>query len=358
MMRRRRGRPGRYAMAAWTACVAITWSAGCARAAPATEPHARAEIPEPTAARPTPAAQSDPSLRFFLSGDGEIAIQNAHSGERLRARYRDPGGRYRPETLAEIDRLFRSRGDDARTHVSLRLIETIDYLQDTERPRALLLLSGYRSGEYNAALIARGGRAARASMHTEGLAADLRFAGVDQRALWLRVRELDCCGAGFYASGEFLHVDVGRPRFWEEGTSRVGENLSRGNARLIARTDFDRYGRLDGAVVGLHAVTLRPLRIARAATFLPDGPGAESGAVSLRLASDGAAPAGDDDCLDFPAAKDPPPIVLTVAETSAGGARPAAATRGRIVLRTCAPQLESTPAEIATNPIEIRSALS
>src|SRR5262249_45842961 len=149
------------------------------------------------------------------------------------------------------------------TRVSLRLVELIDFVEDRWQPKSIHLISGYRSGEYNAALIAHGGKQARTSMHTEGLAADLRFAGLDQRQLWLALRELECCGTGYYKTNGFLHLDVGKPRFWEEGTSRVGENLSRGNARVIARTEYDRYASLDGAAIRLHAVTLRPLRIAR-----------------------------------------------------------------------------------------------
>ncbi|HZR82283.1 MAG TPA: DUF882 domain-containing protein [Candidatus Binatia bacterium] len=302
----------------------------------------------------SPAAAGETS-RFFLSGDGEVSLQNGHTGDKLHVRYRRADGSYDAQSLAAVDRFFRSRGDDDTTRVALRLIETIDYLEDRERPRAIVLVSGYRSGEYNSSLIARGHKAARTSMHTEGLAADLRFVGLDQRALWIAVRELECCGAGWYATNGFLHLDVGRPRFWEETTSRVGENLSQGNARVIARTDFDRYDALDGATVALHAVTLRPLRLARDASFVADGEGAAALRVRIEKARR-AAEAGDgaaaSDCLEFPASSDPSRIVLRVAEADGSGSR-AGATRGRIVLRTCEPRLEATPATIDTNPIEV-----
>jgi uncharacterized protein YcbK (DUF882 family) len=330
----------------------------------------------PTTAGETGAAPPPPS-RFFLSGDGEIAIESAHTGERVRVRYRRADGTYDRQALDAIDALFRSRGDDERTRVSLRLIEAIDYLQDRERPRAILLVSGYRSGEYNAAIIARGGKAARTSMHGEGLAADLRFVGLDHRALWNEVRALECCGAGYYATNGFLHLDVGRPRFWEEGTSRVSENLSRGNARVIARTEFDRYATLDGGRLKLHAVTLRPLRIARTARFRPDGgdpagDAAPSG-FALRLSSD-VASGGDGECMEFAAGEHAPPIALELAEdfrpsdpqpaetppadAAAGGARTQQRqpSRGRIVVHTCEPRLEATPETIESNPVEIGAA--
>jgi uncharacterized protein YcbK (DUF882 family) len=314
-------------------------------------PEAAAASPAPSVAR-RPAG--NPKSRFFLSGDGTIALQNEHTGERLRVQFRDASGAYSPAALARIDRLFRSRGDDEETRVSLRLVELIDFIEDNWHPQSIQLLSGYRSGEYNAALIARGGKQARTSMHTEGLAADLHFTGLDQRELWLAVRDLECCGAGYYKTNGFLHLDVGKPRFWEETTSRVGENLSRGNARVIARTDFDRYDALDGAEIRLHAVTLRPLRIARRADLARDAEGgAASGVVrTVRLVGTGGGAPAADDCIEFPASENPGRIALRVEDrdtAAPGGAR----ERARIVLHTCEPRLEATPERIETNPIEL-----
>jgi uncharacterized protein YcbK (DUF882 family) len=323
-------------------------------AAPGSEPtpEAAAASPAPSAARPA----GNPKSRFFLSGDGTIALQNEHTGERLRVQFRDARGAYSQAAMTRIDRLFRSRGDDEETRVSLRLIELIDFIEDRWHPQSIQLLSGYRSGEYNAALIARGGKQARTSMHTEGLAADLHFAGLDQRELWLALRELECCGAGYYKTNGFLHLDVGKPRFWEETTSRVGENLSRGNARVIARTDFDRYDALDGAEIRLHAVTLWPLRVARGADLAREGDaGAASDVVRpVRLAAMGHGALASDDCIEFPPSETPPPIALRVEDRGVSAAAPGAARgRARIVLHTCEPRLEATPERIETNPIEL-----
>jgi uncharacterized protein YcbK (DUF882 family) len=304
-----------------------------------------------------------PARRFFLSGDGELSLRNFHTGQSLHVRFRERNGAYSDAAMRQIDELFRSQGDDRRIAVSLRLVELIDYLEDHEQPKELLLMSGYRSAEYNAAIRARGAQAAKASLHTEGLAADLRFVGVDQSSLWQQVRALECCGAGYYASGQFLHLDVGRPRFWEETTSRVKENLSGGNARVFARTDFDRYPQLDGAVVSLHAVTLRPLRIATHAELVPEP---SSGSSDAEASSEvvlepvaASAVVASDGCLEVPSSDDPPPVRLRVsshADRAASARRPApghAGRHGRIVLHTCAPRLEKTPETIETNRIEI-----
>src|SRR5690606_32953923 len=135
-------------------------------------PEAAPAPKEPEVASTAPAAGQP---RFFLHGDGVLQIENAHTREKIIVRFRNPDGTYSSKALDDVDRLFRSRGDDERTRVSLRLLEVIDYLEDTVQPKSLLLISGYRSEGYNDSLIAKGGQAARSSMHSEGLAADLRF---------------------------------------------------------------------------------------------------------------------------------------------------------------------------------------
>ena len=155
---------------------------------------------------------------------------------------------------------FRSREDGREGAISLRLIELLAYVQDHFHPRQMTLLSGYRSPEFNEDLRAAGGQAAQTSLHTQGLAADVAL----QRRRPATRCGASCAtlrtgGAGYYRKGNFLHLDTGPPRFWEETTSRVGENLSAGNARIFLRTDFDRYPTIDGAVCSLYSVTAFPL---------------------------------------------------------------------------------------------------
>ncbi len=352
---------GRGACGAWTGLKVLALAAACATAARADDP--------PPVQKQEPVAIATPVLpdvahdkgRFFLSGDGVIALENAHTREKVVVRYRDPSGAYAQDALDKLDGIFRSRGDDERTRVSLRLVELIDFLEDQEKPDALLLISGYRSEGYNAALIARGGQAARSSMHSEGLAADLKFQGVDHRALWDRLRARECCGAGYYEKSGFVHVDTGKPRFWEETTSKVKENLSKGNARVIARTDYDRYGDLVGLQTTLHSITLHPLRVSPRAQLVA----VEGGAVlaDLQLVAPGQ-PVGED-CIavegDHAGARQ---VLRVDAVEPHGPGTPDApverkedvALAARVVLTTCEPRLEATPERIESNRIEASSA--
>jgi uncharacterized protein YcbK (DUF882 family) len=278
--------------------------------------------------------------RFFFSGDGVLTLEDAHSGERIQVRFRRPDGSYDSGALAKLKHFMRSRGDGREGDISLRLIEQIDYLEDLVRPRRLLLDSGYRSPAYNSSIRASGGRAASASLHTQGLAADLQFVGVNLHSLWLRIRKLDCCGVGYYKNGNFLHVDVGPPRFWTAATSKVDQNLSAGNARIFARTDFDRYDRLDGADVQLYSVTAFPVRVSARARFEA---GDRHGRVDL-------APEGDvrrdGDCLVV--VRGDEHILRVVSSEAIPVGR-----RMRLELNTCEPRIERTPEHVETNELEV-----
>lgn len=265
--------------------------------------------------------------RFFVMGDGRLALVNAHTDARVDVQYRRADGTYDDAALAKIRRTFRSKGDDGEGKASLRLIEVLSSLQQSSGVRPLTLMSGYRSPDYNEDLIANGKRAASGSLHTEGLAADVAFPRKMLRPLWMKLRAMDCCGAGYYAKEGFLHVDVGRPRFWEPQTSRVEEHLSAENARLFARTEFDRYAVGEPVVVTLHAMTLPPVRVER------------------RVELDGTHPelAGPDACVEVRELSGR----VTVSPLDAP-------VRGRMVLRTCEPRVGQTPATVETNTVEVR----
>jgi uncharacterized protein YcbK (DUF882 family) len=284
-------------------------------------------------AGPTLAAES----RFYFSGDGQLTLHHAHfAGEVLEVRYRRADGSYDPEALARIARFFRSRTDGRQGAVSLRLVELLDYVEDTYKPKRLTLVSGYRSPEFNQALRAGGRRVAQASLHTEGMAADVQPAGLKLRPLWNTLRAAQLGGVGLYAGEGFLHLDTGKARFWEAATSGVDQNPAKENARLFARTDFDRYATLDGALIRLHSVTALPIRIARTARV---------GAATVELTSPDAGVRADGDCWVFDEPADSYALSVTTP-------LPPPLTRAPIRLATCAPRIGATPAEVLTNPVE------
>jgi hypothetical protein len=223
--------------------------------------------------------------------------------------------------------------------ISLRLVEMIDYVQDRYHPTHTTLLSGYRSPELNQQLRDSGAKAADSSLHIEGLAADLHFDGVDLKKLWIALREEKIGGMGYYKAQSFMHLDIGRPRFWEPQTSRVDQHLSAGNARVFARTDFDRYQDLKGARIRLHSVTALPLRIETRA---------RTGTIALTLAAEGDQATIDGRCIVFSA----PAAAYRLRVVDLAGA-PVLKQRAPIVLSTCDPRVEATPDQIESNLVEV-----
>ncbi len=52
------------------------------------------------------------------------------------------------------------------------------------------------------------------SLHMEGKAIDIRIPGVDLKHLQTVAKSLEAGGVGYYAQSNFVHMDVGRVRYW------------------------------------------------------------------------------------------------------------------------------------------------
>ena len=279
------------------------------------------------------AAAAEP--RFFVMGDGTLGLESAHGAGRATVTYRRADGTYDAAALATITRVMRS-SDGAEGTMSLRLIELLGWVYADRGKKPLTIQSGYRSPDYNEAIRANGARAASGSLHTEGLAADVALPAKELKPLWLRIRARECCGAGYYRANGFLHLDVGRPRFWEPATSKVEQNLSAGNALVFARTEYDRYVEGEPIQVTLHDVTVPPVRVATEASLVEGSQGKPVRVTASLPEKDG--------CFE---------VAERGVRLRVEGIPPA--SRGKLVFRTCAPKVERTPDVVESNPIEVRA---
>ena len=149
--------------------------------------------------------------------------------------------------------------DDSGDHISLRLISALDFIED-RFVLPIVLISGYRSQEYNDNLRAKGGGAARASLHIEGMAADIHVRKNLAAKIWGVVKEMGCCGIGFYG-GDSIHIDTGPARYWTQATSKVRTNVSENNKSIMVRTDQDIYLPGEKVEVKLARVTAYPVSV-------------------------------------------------------------------------------------------------
>ena len=211
--------------------------------------------------------------RYFFEGDGSIRITNSKTGIAgvgSEIRYRAPDGSYSQKAVRAIDRAFGvpHRSPDG---ISLRLVALLDYLQDHFKGHfkagSIRLLSGYRSPKYNEGLRRKGKLAGKTSLHIEGMAADIEMEGVDGKTLWNFVRGLNCCGAGYY-HGKGIHIDTGPNRFWDEKTTKVGQNLGAHNRLILLRTDRDIYQPGETVHLTLARITDYPIGVRSEAILL------------------------------------------------------------------------------------------
>jgi len=183
---------------------------------------------------------ADSKGRFFIEGDGNLSIKNNKTGVVVSGNYRNKDGSYNRAYLDSVNKLFgipTEMGED----ISLRTISFADYLQDKYAPgKTLLLLSGYRSPKFNAALHSKGRLAARTSYHLEGMAADLIFPGVDSKQMWEEARQLMYGGVGYY-DGKSVHIDSGKPRFWTAATALPKKDEPPQNKNIYLSVDYDVY---------------------------------------------------------------------------------------------------------------------
>lgn len=147
-------------------------------------------------------------------GARSLAFNNLHTGEKDKVDYWVDGA-YQPEALARIDHLLRDFRTGDVYPMDRRLLNLLYVLRRTiGTDREFELISGYRSPKTNKLLRQRSGGVASHSLHMQGMAADIRLPGINLKTLHRSARDMRAGGVGFYPQSGFVHVDVGRVRYW------------------------------------------------------------------------------------------------------------------------------------------------
>jgi uncharacterized protein YcbK (DUF882 family) len=154
------------------------------------------------------------SVREFWSPRRSLSLYNTHTGEELEAVYW-AGGRYRTEALAEIDHILRDHRTGEIKAIDTRLLDLMHALSRALDDRGPFhVISGYRSPKTNALLRAGSKGVAGKSLHLQGKAVDIRLPDCDLAVLRRAALDLKGGGVGYYPGSNFVHIDVGRVRYW------------------------------------------------------------------------------------------------------------------------------------------------
>ncbi len=144
-----------------------------------------------------------------------LRLFHVHTRERLDVVYRRDGI-YDPKALATLDRFLRDYRVGSVKHYDPRLFDLLtELVAKVGRTEAeIQVICGYRTPGSNQWLRNRSSAVAKKSLHMEVEAIDIRLPGVRTSRLRDTALALGRGGVGYYASSDFVHVDVGRVRHW------------------------------------------------------------------------------------------------------------------------------------------------
>lgn len=143
-----------------------------------------------------------------------LSFYNTHTAERLQTTYWEKGN-YITESLADINHILRDHRTNEVENIDTELLDLLFALQnDLDFRQPFHVISGYRSARTNATLRGNSSGVAKKSLHVQGKAIDIRAPGRDLRSLRRAAVALKAGGVGYYAKSGFVHVDVGRVRYW------------------------------------------------------------------------------------------------------------------------------------------------
>ena len=278
--------------------------------------------------------------RFFLMGSGALHLKNLRNNREAKVNLLNQDGSFNKQAFDKVDWVFDFPTAEKGEHISPRLLLMLSYFVDRMAPgKAVNIESAYRSPEYNQRLREGGGNVARTSTHQEGMALDFWLPGVGGKRLWQTIKAKNCGGVGYYG-GKSVHLDAGRPRFWEAATSGTRSGEPDHNRNLYLSTEFDRY---------------RPNeRIRLALSSLSDFDFGVHPVIQIFRADNAAAPvtgirlnrSDENDCLRIGDRKTARSLSALI---------PAYLPPGRyaIKMQFCEKPFEQMPSEIVSNPVEL-----
>lgn len=148
------------------------------------------------------------------AGEKRLKLYNLHTHERIDVVFWRNGG-YVPEGMGALNHFLRDfrTGEDADMDRKVLML-VHDLYRHVGATGHIEIISGYRSPETNRKLGQEGRNVAKRSLHTLGMAMDIRMPGVPLKKLAKAAADMKRGGVGFYPHDGFIHVDTGRVRYW------------------------------------------------------------------------------------------------------------------------------------------------
>ena len=141
-----------------------------------------------------------------------LNLYNTHTGEQLALRY-SAKGTWSKDDQQKLNYFLRCHYTNEIKPIPPELTTVLCRVKDRFGPaRQIKVISGYRSREYNEYLRMTGHHVAQESLHLQGLAVDFSIPGIRNRDVSRYAKKLRQGGVGRYP--DFVHIDIGRVRYW------------------------------------------------------------------------------------------------------------------------------------------------
>jgi uncharacterized protein YcbK (DUF882 family) len=148
----------------------------------------------------------------FTKADRYLHLYNIHTTERLATKYY-ASGTYDYDAINKINYLMRCHYTNQIMPIDVKVLDLLCDIKDTVgKDREVHVISGYRSHAYNEYLRSIGREVVKNSLHLYGLAIDFLIPGISSDELSNIAKSFSSGGVGKYP--EFVHIDVGRVRYW------------------------------------------------------------------------------------------------------------------------------------------------
>jgi uncharacterized protein YcbK (DUF882 family) len=144
-----------------------------------------------------------------------LRLYHLHTGERIDVVYRI-GDQYIPDAVAKLDQFLRDHRTGDEKDYDVKEFDLLhDLMGRLGHPNGEIdIVCGYRTPWSNNYLREHGHGVALHSQHMEAKAIDIRIPGVPTAQVRDAALSMERGGVGYYASSDFVHVDVGRVRRW------------------------------------------------------------------------------------------------------------------------------------------------
>jgi uncharacterized protein YcbK (DUF882 family) len=156
-----------------------------------------------------------------------LKLHHLHTGEKVSITYYSSGW-YHPDALHELNVFLRDFRTNDIVPIDRDLFDLLHTLHNRiETAEPFEIVSGYRSPETNQMLMRTTRGVAVHSLHTTGMAVDVRVPGRTAQHVYAAARNLQLGGVGYYPRSDFVHLDVGRVRTWDGPETRLASRSTR-----------------------------------------------------------------------------------------------------------------------------------